>query len=91
MHMKILLAIVVVLIILVAIYYARAEGFQSCSFCDDKYPKNRPVAINPFIWPYSASGCPTDYIDKSVQMLAADGVTGPVYSLNTPDHAALTE
>lgn len=89
MDLKFVIGIAAVIFVLF-ILFVSPEGFRDCDDCDKKMPSTGVSVINPFVWPYSG----TSHVDDLYILNHDNGVdlgfkTGPLYSLNTPDHVEL--
>jgi hypothetical protein len=83
--------ILILIIILLLIWWFQSEHYRSCRDCEGGVAANGTAVLNPFVWPYSGTGCVDD-----LYMLGKDsGVEigtgkGPLVSPNAPDHVVLT-
>jgi len=81
--------IIVVLILVAGITFLRKmnksttqEGYRSCRGCDGNVmPWNSPLALNPFVYPYSGTSCLDD-----VYKLGADGSVDVGFNDKTLTH-----
>ncbi len=85
-------AIYVLAIILLLWYLSisAVENYRSCRGCDDSMPQDGVVVLNPFIWPYSATGSVDDLYIANKDSKLDLGFGMPPVSLNTPDHVVMT-
>jgi hypothetical protein len=63
------------------------EQFRSCRGCDYHTNESGEVAINPYIWPYSATECVGNVTAKG-KMVGL--IVDPLQAANAPDHVIQT-
>ncbi len=67
------------------------EGYRSCRECSPTgMSSGGALVVNPFIWPYSGTGCVSDLFILNKDAEIDFGFDkGPLTHLSTPDHAEL--
>jgi hypothetical protein len=84
--------IVIVILLFVILLTRPEEPYRSCRDCDGyaMAPNGTPV-LNPFIWPYSGTGCVDDVyiLGKDAGVDIGTAIT-PLTHASAPDHVILT-
>lgn len=81
----------VLLVVLIFVWYMMPqEDFLSCRGCSGKMKPGGTLAINPYVWPYSATYNVDDlYVLNKDYGIDFGFTDGPLYHKNTPDHTEM--
>ncbi len=75
--MLVAILLIVLVILIICIKMSPAEHFGACSYCDGSVERTGLTSVNPYVYPYSGSGCLTDVYRSQWQYGGGDGKKPP--------------